>query len=112
MKALRDAADEAGLDSLYEVHSMPELEKALKHEPEIVGVNNRDLSRFVTDLSLSEEIIPQIPSGIAKVSESGIFNAEDAARARNCGADAILVGQALMESEDVETLIQDFHTAG
>lgn len=108
MKALRKAADMAGLDSLYEVHTEAELEQALKHSPEIVGVNNRDLSRFVTDVGISERIIPQIPQGIVSVCESGIFTAEDAQRAKACGADAILVGQALMEAEDVDDLVEVF----
>ena len=51
-----------------------------------------------------------IPDSIIRVSESGIFNLEDASRARDCGADAILVGEALMRSDDTEALIQDFHS--
>jgi len=87
------------------------LEKALRFDPKIVGVNNRDLKRFKTDLAVSELLIPQIPDGIIKVSESGIFNLEDAGRARACGADAILVGEALMRAEDPEELVEAFHNA-
>jgi indole-3-glycerol phosphate synthase len=111
MKALRDAAGVAGLDVLYEIHEERELEKALKLNPKIIGVNNRDLKRFKTDLSVSEHLIPQIPNGIIKVSESGIFDLEDAERASACGADAILVGESLMKAEDPEALIQAFHGA-
>jgi len=111
IKALRDAAGIAGLDVLYEIHEECELEKALKFDPKIIGVNNRDLKRFKTDLAVSELLIPQIPGGIVKVSESGIFNPEDAARARACGADAILVGEALMRAEDPEALVEAFHNA-
>ena len=111
IKALRDAAQAAGLDILYEIHEERELEKALQFSPEIVGVNNRDLKRFKTDLSISESLIPQIPDGIVKVSESGIFDLEDARRARACGADAILVGEALMKAEDSEELVSAFHNA-
>ena len=107
---LREAAHYANLDILYEIHDEWELEKALEHEPKILGVNNRDLTVFQTDLSISERLIPQIPESIIKVSESGIFNLEDAARARECGADAILVGEALMKSEDPEALIEAFHS--
>ena len=53
IKALRDAAGLAGLDALYEIHEERELEKALKFDPQIIGVNNRDLKRFKTDLSVS-----------------------------------------------------------
>ena len=111
IKALRDAAHAAGLDVLYEIHEERELEKALRFDPRIIGVNNRDLKRFKTDLSVSELLIPQIPDNIIKVSESGIFAPEDAARARQCGADAILVGEALMKAEDTEALMDAFHNA-
>lgn len=111
IKALRDAAGIAGLDILYEIHEERELEKALKFDPKIVGVNNRDLKRFKTDLAVSELLIPQIPDDIIKVSESGIFDIEDAERASACGADAILVGEALMKAENVEELVEAFHSA-
>jgi len=111
LKRLREAADLAGLDSLYEIHSEPELEKALALDPQIIGVNNRDLSRFVTDLALSEELIPQIPNGIVTISESGIFTAVDAARAREAGANAILVGEGLVRAEDPAALIREFKEA-
>ena len=111
IKALRGAADAAGLDSLYEIHEERELEKALRFDPKIIGVNNRDLKRFKTDLAVSESLIPQIPDGIVRISESGIFDPEDAERARACGADAILVGEALMRAEDPEALVEAFHNA-
>jgi indole-3-glycerol phosphate synthase len=111
IKALRDAAAAAGLDILYEIHEERELEKALRFDPKIIGVNNRDLKRFKTDLAISEGLIPQIPDDIIKISESGIFEPEDAARARACGADAILVGEALMKAEDPEQLVEAFHKA-
>jgi indole-3-glycerol phosphate synthase len=53
IKALRDAAEIAGLDILYEIHAERELEKALRFDPKIIGVNNRDLKRFQTDLAVS-----------------------------------------------------------
>ncbi len=108
IKALDDAARLSGMDALYEIHEEEELERALKFDPRIVGVNNRDLKRFQTDLAISEDLIPQIPEGIIRVSESGIFTPEDAERARATGADAILVGEALMRSEDPDALMQAF----
>jgi len=111
IKALYEAASIAGLDSLFEIHEERELEKALKFDPKIIGVNNRDLKRFKTDLAVSEFLIPQIPDDIIKVSESGIFDVEDAERASACGADAILVGEALMRAEDPEALVEAFHNA-
>jgi len=109
MKALRRAADLAGLDSLYEVHSLAELDRAVTHEAKIIGVNNRDLARFTTDLAYSEEIIPEMPADAIAVSESGIWTPEDAARAAACGADAILVGEALMRAEKPEHFIDAVH---
>ena len=110
IKALRDAAKTAKLDILYEVHTEAELERALEFSPKIIGVNNRDLTRFVTDLAFSEKLIPQIPDDIIAVSESGIFNEDDALRARQAGADAILVGEALMKAEDTEQMVEVFHS--
>lgn len=111
IQALYDAATLAGLDTLFEIHEECELEKALQFGPKIIGVNNRDLKRFKTDLAVSEKLIPMIPDGIVKISESGIFDIEDAERARACGADAILVGEALMRAEDPEELVQAFQQA-
>ena len=108
MKRLREAAELAGLDSIYEIHEEKELETALRLEPRILGVNNRDLTRFVTDLSISERLIPQVPDAILTISESGIFTGEDAARARECGADAVLVGEALVRADDPAELIGEF----
>ncbi|MGE9295539.1 MAG: indole-3-glycerol phosphate synthase TrpC [Puniceicoccales bacterium] len=108
---LYDAAQAAGLDALFEVHTERELDRAMEFDPKILGVNNRDLSRFVTDLAISEKIIPQIPKDVVAVSESGIFTPEDAARARACGAKAILVGEALMRADDPTELVEAFHQA-
>lgn len=108
---LKSAADAAGLDSLFEIHSEPELARALSFGARIVGVNNRDLSIFKTDLGLSERLIPQFPRDVIAVSESGIFNAADAARVHHAGAHAILVGEALMKAEDPAALVRDFHDA-
>jgi len=111
IERLYDAARAAGLDALFEVHTEREFDRAMEFDPEILGVNNRDLSRFVTDLAISEQIIPQVPEEVVAVSESGIFTPEDAARARACGAKAILVGEALMREDDPADLVQAFHQA-
>jgi len=107
LKRLRECADQAKIDCLYEVHTEAELEKAMSHNPRILGVNNRDLARFVTDLSITEELFPLIPEGIIKVSESGILSPEDAWRVREAGADAVLCGEALMRAEDTESFIEE-----
>lgn len=112
IKRLYDAANLAGLDTLFEIHSEGELERAVNHNAKIIGVNNRDLKRFVTDLALSEDLIPKIPDNIIAVSESGIHSVEDAERVRDVGADAILVGEALMRHKNPEEFIQEIKKLG
>ena len=105
---LKSAADAAGLDSLFEIHTAPELTRALAHDAKIIGVNNRDLAIFKTDLGLSERLIPQFPKTVIAVSESGIHTAADAARVHAAGAHAVLVGEALMKTPDPTALIASF----
>ncbi|MEZ5276133.1 MAG: indole-3-glycerol phosphate synthase TrpC [Opitutaceae bacterium] len=112
IKELFDAATRAGLDSLFEVHSEPEIERALAAGARIIGVNNRDLTVFKTDLALSERLLPKIPGDVVRISESGIFTEADAARVRAAGADAILVGEALMRAPSPADLVAAFHRAG
>ena len=97
--ALQQAATAAGLDALFEIHSEDELARALRHRARIIGVNNRDLAVFKTDLALSERLIPLFPKHVIAVSESGIATAADAARVRAAGAHAVLVGETLMRAE-------------
>jgi indole-3-glycerol phosphate synthase len=111
IKALFGAARAAGLDALFEVHHEDELARALGHGAGIIGVNNRDLAIFKTDLALSERLIPQFPRDVIAVSESGIFTSADAARARAAGAHAVLVGEALMKAIDPAALIGAFRRA-
>jgi indole-3-glycerol phosphate synthase len=108
IKTLFLSAQVAGLDALFEIHHEAELERALHHGATIIGVNNRDLAIFKTDLGLSERLIPQFPSHVIAVSESGIFTAADAARARAAGAHAVLVGEALMKAENPAALLTEF----
>jgi indole-3-glycerol phosphate synthase len=111
MATLYDVATSIGLDALFEIHNEEELERALEADAAIIGVNNRDLGRFVTDLEYSERLIPMIPDSIIRVSESGIHNGEDAARVRAVGADAVLVGEALMRHKDPEQLMEELRSA-
>ena len=110
IKTLFAAARAAGLDALFEIHNELELDRAVRHGAAIIGVNNRDLATFKTDLALSERLIPKFPSGLVAVSESGISTAADAARARAAGAHAVLVGEALMKAADPAALIAAFRT--
>jgi indole-3-glycerol phosphate synthase len=108
IRVLQGAVRAAGLASLFEVHGEEEIGRAVSHGAEIVGVNNRDLADFTTDIALSERLIPLLPAGVLAVSESGIYSAADAARARRAGASAVLVGEALMRSADPAALVASF----
>lgn len=106
IRDLHDAARAAGLDALFEVHDEEELARALAHRPALVGVNNRNLSTFTIDLAFAERVIPLMPSGVIKVAESGIRSEADAARMRQAGADALLVGESLMRADDPGALLR------
>lgn len=116
VRALEDAelrefnrlATLAGLDVLFETHTEREIDRAVDAGARMIGINNRDLAIFKTDLGLSERLIPRIPGGILPVSESGLFTREDAARVRAAGARALLVGEALMKSAAPAALIRAF----
>jgi len=111
ISALYAAARAAGLDALFEVHEEPELARAVAHGAEIIGVNNRDLAVFKTDLAFSERLIPRFPKNVIAVSESGIATPADAARARAAGAHAVLVGESLMRAADPRALLQSLANA-
>lgn len=106
--ALHFAARAAGLDVLFEIHNEAELARSVRHGAKIIGVNNRDLAIFKTDLGLSERLIPLFPKEVTAVSESGIFTAADAARVHAAGAHAVLVGEALMKAADPNAVIEGF----
>ena len=93
---LLDTARACQLDALVEVHTLAELDRALEADAEIIGINNRNLTTFEVDLANTETLAEQVPAGVLLVSESGIRSAADSRRARDAGADAILVGEALM----------------
>jgi indole-3-glycerol phosphate synthase len=96
------------LGALVEVHDEAELERVLATDTEVVGINNRDLRTFVTDLAVTERLRPLIPSDRVVVSESGIHARADAERVRALGVDAVLVGEALMTSDNVIARMKEF----
>ncbi len=108
IRQLFEAAEIAGLDALFEIHSAPELARAVALGARIIGVNNRDLAIFKTDMALSERLIPQFPAEVIALSESGIHTAQDATRAHACGAHGVLVGEALMKATSATELIARF----
>jgi indole-3-glycerol phosphate synthase len=96
---------ELGMRSLIEVHTNDELERALDISPEIIGVNSRNLKTLEVDSRAFAELIPQIPPSIARVAESGISTREEVVFAQECGATAILIGEALVRSESPSVAI-------
>jgi indole-3-glycerol phosphate synthase len=105
---LLSLARELSLGALVEVHTEEELERVLRTDAEVIGINNRDLRTFVTDLAVTERLRPMIPAGRVVVSESGIHTREDAERVRALGVDAVLVGEALMTSENVIARMKEY----
>jgi indole-3-glycerol phosphate synthase len=87
------------LDALVEVHTQAELDRALDTPAQIIGINNRNLATFEVDLSVTEKLSEEVPEGIVLVSESGIRTAEDLARVKASGVDAVLIGEALMRGQ-------------
>lgn len=90
-----------GMDALVEVHDDAEMARAGALGADLVGVNNRDLRTFVTDLAITERLSGATPPGALLVTESGIFTPADAARLERAGASAMLVGESLMRQADV-----------
>ncbi|HUA16229.1 MAG TPA: indole-3-glycerol phosphate synthase TrpC [Verrucomicrobiae bacterium] len=97
--ALSRGARARGLDVLCEVHDAGQLQRALDAECDLIGVNTRDLRTFHVDLQTAFELAEKIPAGVVRVAESGIHSAEDVARLRTAGYDALLIGESLMRAE-------------
>ena len=97
---LARAAGELGMDVLVEVHDRTELERALRLRTPMIGINNRDLKRFVTDIETTIGLLRDIPADRLVVSESGIHTPDDVAHLRANGVNAFLVGEAFMRAGD------------
>jgi len=106
--ALYRLARELGLEVVVEIHTRQELERALALSPTIIGINNRDILSLETDsgdVRVTEELAPLVPGGIVKISESSLQTGEDIQRAIEAGADAVLVGTAILKAEDPATFL-------
>lgn len=100
LKSFHQIGTELGLAVVVEVHDESEVEKALSVDAQLIGINNRDLRTFHTDLSVTERLVQQIPPSTKVISESGIHSREDVTRVRRCGVNAFLVGEAFMRARD------------
>ncbi len=105
-RELLAASREAGLAALVEVHDEAETQRAVDAGAEIVGINNRNLDTFVTDLAVTERLVPLVPRGRTIVGESGISTRADVERLARAGVHAILVGEELVKSPDASATIQ------
>lgn len=99
---------ELGLVPLVEIHDPWELDNALNSGAEVLGINNRDLRSFHVDISVSEKLLPMIPEEKIRVVESGIHCLNDMERLEDLGADAFLIGEALVLADDPEEKLKIF----
>ena len=102
LQRIRDTAAEAGLDALVEIHHEDELDTALQLDPDVLGINNRNLrtENFVTNINTTLDLVSRVPGQLALISESGIRNREDVGKFQAARLDGILVGEHLMKEPD------------
>ena len=101
MKRFYGIATGLGLDVLVEAHNEEDLDKAIAIDAEIIGINNRDLHSFKVDLGVTQKLIRHIPPNKVIVAESGIKTYEDMMFLKSLGVNAVLIGEAFMEAEDI-----------
>lgn len=107
MIEFQELAHTLNLQCLVEVHNQEELEKVLKFTPDIIGINNRNLKTFEVDLNTTEKVRKNVPRETILVSESGIKGNTDMKTVRELGADAVLIGETLMRSNDITATLHD-----
>jgi indole-3-glycerol phosphate synthase len=110
LAGLVEAAESRGFQALVEVHDAAELEEALAAGASIIGINNRDLAKLEVDLATFEEVATDVPDDVTLIAESGVSTVDDVRRMRAAGADALLVGTAIMDG-DVTENVRRFTTA-
>ena len=108
LKQLYQLVKSLGMEALIEIHNQEELERALAIGPKIIGVNARNLKTLEIDQSNFAKLLPLIPSGIVRIAESGMSEPSDGQSALIAGADAILVGEALVKSENPADSVREF----
>ena len=101
-KTIEAMALDIGLECILEVHSLEELEATKHFSSNIIGINNRDLNTFVTDIETTVNLLPYVPKNKTVISESGLSEKTDLERLANLGVSSFLVGESLMKQDDVE----------
>jgi indole-3-glycerol phosphate synthase len=101
-RALIEEAERFGMDVLVEVHDESELERAAKLEARLIGINNRNLKTFVTDLNVTQKLAPKAPKEAHLVAESGLSAPADLKRLAQVHVTSVLIGESLMRQKDVE----------
>ena len=104
---LHALAGRLGLATLVEVHNAPELRVAVEIGAQTIGVNNRNLSTLVVDIETTYQLLPDIPAGVVKVAESGFRTRAELERLAAAGLDAVLIGEALMRSAEIEAATRE-----
>ena len=107
MTGFYQLATSLGLDVLLEVHNEEDMEKAIQTGGEMIGINNRDLNTFKTDLAMTQKLMRLIPAHKIKVSESGIKSYEDVMFMKSIGINAVLIGEAFMEAPDIAAKMRE-----
>ena len=105
---IENKAMELGMDVILEVHNLQELERAMLLNSKLIGINNRDLNSFITDLSTTTMLKPHIPSDYLVISESGIFNRSDINKLILCGVNSFLIGENFMKSDNMKEEFSKF----
>ena len=101
-RALMEEAQRFGMDALVEVHDEAEMERAARLEARLIGINNRNLKTFVTDLNVTQRLAPKAPKGAHLVAESGLSAPADLKRLAQMHVTSVLIGESLMRQKDVE----------
>ncbi len=108
---ISEFCDDLGLTALVETHDENEIRSALKAGARVIGVNNRNLKNFTVDFSNAANLREQIPTNVIFVAESGVKEPQDVGVLAEIGADAVLIGEALMRAEDKTERLAEFKQA-
>lgn len=99
---------ELGMDALIEIHAEDELERAVKINPDMIGVNNRNLKTLKVDIQTSFEMLEKIPSHVTKIAESGLAGFDEISSLQNAGYEGFLIGESLMREKNISVALNRF----